>query len=314
MTKSHTTAKSKSSTWGNDWTTEKLNAFQKYVEAYLTIMDTNKQKYGWKTLYFDGFAGSGDLKKNNNTSEEIANAPSLLDFDIAEVETEVYKGAAERVLNLKKKFDYYYFIDLNGESLNKLRERLSQFDMGHKLQFRDEDANKSIKDMAAALRKDKKLKALVLLDPFGMQINWESIELLKGTSSDVWILIPSGMIINRLLYRNGKMKPAYIQKLCSFFGMTEEEIRNEFYTEKVSSTLFGEETTIQKNEGSIRKIADLYIRRLKEIWSNVSDEPLVMNNTKNVAIFHFVFASNNAIAKRIAKQIVSSKRYENDKN
>ena len=60
---------SKSSKWGSDWTIKKLDAFKKYVEAYLTIMDANKNKYGWKTLYFDGFAGSGDRDRKDNLIE-----------------------------------------------------------------------------------------------------------------------------------------------------------------------------------------------------------------------------------------------------
>ena len=45
--------------WGGSWTEEKLDAFTKYVNAYLTIMNKNRDRYGWKLIYFDGFAGSG---------------------------------------------------------------------------------------------------------------------------------------------------------------------------------------------------------------------------------------------------------------
>ncbi len=48
-----------SSEWGGRWTEEKLDAFEKYVNAYLTIMNSYKEKYDWKLIYFDGFAGSG---------------------------------------------------------------------------------------------------------------------------------------------------------------------------------------------------------------------------------------------------------------
>jgi len=294
----------KSNTWGNSWTEDKLNAFTKYVNAYLTIMNANKKKYGWRTLYFDGFAGSGDLNKKGGISSATPDNPLILDFGIEEAETKVYKGAAERILTLQKKFDYYYFIDLNGESLKKLEEKLRPFDISNRLQFREGDANKYLKEMSATLKKDKKLKALVLLDPFGMQINWESIEFLAGTASDVWILIPSGVIINRLLDRKGEL--TNINKLCSFFGLTEDEIRKEFYTEKVSQTLFGEQTNIQKISEPIKKIADLYIKRLHGVWKYVSQEPLIMKNTRNVEIFHFAFASNNPAGLKIAKDIIGN--------
>jgi three-Cys-motif partner protein len=301
MAKKQLISKPKTSKWGSDWTIEKLDAFKKYVDAYLTIMDVYKKKHEWKTLYFDGFAGSGDCDRKNE-SKGVTDYSHLLDFGIEEAETEVYKGAAERVLSLKRKFDYYYFIDMDGDSLKKLQEKLSPFAVDYCLQFREGDANRYIKELSAALNKNKKLKSLVLLDPFGMQINWESIELLRDTASDIWILVPSGVIINRLLDRKGKLKN--IAKLCSFFGMTEEGIRNEFYTEDVTPTIFGHETIIQKKQEPIRKIADLYIKRMKGIWKHVTPEPLVMKNTKNVEIFHFVFASNNSTGLRIAKDII----------
>ena len=47
------------SSWGGAWTEEKLNAFEKYVNAYLTIMNKYRGQYDWKLIYFDGFAGSG---------------------------------------------------------------------------------------------------------------------------------------------------------------------------------------------------------------------------------------------------------------
>jgi len=49
-----------SNAWGGPWTEKKLNAFSKYVWSYLTIM---KKFPFWKTIYFDGFAGSGTQSK-----------------------------------------------------------------------------------------------------------------------------------------------------------------------------------------------------------------------------------------------------------
>jgi hypothetical protein len=74
--------------------------------------------------------------------------------------------------------------------------------------------------LANAMHNDNSLAALVLLDPFGMQVDWKSIELLKGTRTDLWILIPTGVIVNRLLDR--KCELTHAEKLTSFFGKDEE--------------------------------------------------------------------------------------------
>ena len=47
-----------SDVWGGQWTEKKLDAFGKYLSAYLTIF--NDKSY-YKTIYFDGFAGSGEV-------------------------------------------------------------------------------------------------------------------------------------------------------------------------------------------------------------------------------------------------------------
>ncbi len=136
-----------------------------------------------------------------------------------------------------------------------------------------------------------------------MQINWESIEGLKGSRSDVWILIPTGVIINRLLDRKGELR--HVKKLESFLGMEEEEIRKRFYLKtKEPRTLFDNTREIvRKVEDPINKIAETYIENMSKIWDYVTPEPLRLNNTRGVPLFHFVFASNNEHAMKIASDI-----------
>jgi three-Cys-motif partner protein len=278
--------------WGGPWTEKKLQAFSKYVSAYLNIM---KNFPYWETIYFDGFAGSGTKDKEIKTDLYIQ-------LQITEEEEKTYKGAAERVLTLQDDlaFDFYYFIDKKEESLLKLKDKLKGFE-GKKIEYRSGDANKWIRELAKAL-KTKEYAALVFLDPFGMQIDWSSIEELKGTRSDVWILVPTGVIVNRLLDKAAELK--YIDKLESFFGMTEQEIKAIFYKQEVKTTLFGDEESIIKIGKPIEMIAKIYAQRMKTIWKHVTEEPLVLKNRNGVPIFHFVFASNNENALKIAKQII----------
>lgn len=296
MDKNAELVKEPSQSWGGAWTETKLDAFSKYVAAYLTIM--KKYPY-WETIYFDGFAGSG--------SKDIDNKSELYEqLTITEEEEKVYKGAAERVLALPKmlSFDWYYFIDMKEDSLKKLEVKLSKFQKEKKnpFQFKAGDCNKWVLELSKTMKKTEEYAALVFLDPFGMQINWESIETLRSTRTDIWILVPTGVIVNRLLDRNGELKCS--DKLRSFFGMSEEDIRNEFYEKNPQATLFEDVETIMKIAKPIEKIARLYSKRLRTVWENVLETPLVLKNSKNVPIFHLVFASNNPVAVRIAKDII----------
>jgi three-Cys-motif partner protein len=288
--------------WGGTWTEQKLEAFEKYVKAYLTIMNKHRDKYRWKLIYFDAFAGSGN-KNTTNGDEQLP--PFFKELGVVENETAVYRGAAERVVSLDMRgFDVYYFIEKDEKAKNELEVRLNPLNPGNALnfQFRSEDANQQIELMAQAMKTKSSLYALALLDPFGMQVNWASIEKLAGTHTDLWILIPSGVIINRLLDRQGKL--AHLEKLVSYLGLSEVEIRDYFYQKNQDASLFGFEEGLQKVSEPIQKITALYIQQLKGLFSEVTDKPLALLNSKNVPIYHFVFASNNATAKKIANQII----------
>ena len=77
--------------FGGSWTEQKIDMIVAYAKAYLTIMN----KYPvFKTMYFDGFAGSGEISKEEKQ------------------EVEKIKGAAVRILEITdpKDFDIYYFV------------------------------------------------------------------------------------------------------------------------------------------------------------------------------------------------------------
>lgn len=225
----------------------------------MNIINKHRDKRGWKIIYFDGFAGSGRRGISFESSELLNN---LFENNLLETgELSVYQGSAERVLSIDKRgFDFYYFIDIDKTSSSKLKQKLSPYEDNHTLVFRCDDANNQISNLAQVLKKDMSYKALILLDPFGMNIQWKSIEQLKGTGSDLWILIPTGVIVNRLLDKRGTLKN--VEKLQSFFGLDKKIIEEYFYDKRVEDTLFGEHESIKKVKKPIEKIANIYINRL----------------------------------------------------
>lgn len=295
------------SSWGGTWTEEKLDALEKYVNAYLKIMNVYKDRYGWKLIYFDGFAGSGS--RNEDGSQPVSELMFDLFKDqyIDEEELNTYRGAAERVLGIAQRgFDQYVFVDKYKSSSQQLEERLTPFKKEKNLVFMTSDANKQVTTLAEAMQKNRKLASLILLDPFGMQVDWASIQQLKETRTDLWILIPTGVIVNRLLDR--KCELTHIDKLTSFFGKDEKFLKDYFYKKKTVDTLFGETEIIEKVKKPIEKIAELYIEQLKTIFKYVTEKPLVLYNTRNTPIFHFACASNNETAIKIASQIITKKQ------
>lgn len=294
--------------WGGPWTEEKLDCFEKYVKAYLTIMNTYRDKFDWKLIYFDGFAGCGD-RERKKAGEDMA----FEIFGSEQIEHEdmnVYQGAAERVVRLEQKmrgFDFYYFIDKYEDNITRLELKLSQYDTKGKKIPRCSDANTQALMLAKTLKEGQgKFKSLCLLDPFGMSIDWNTLVALAGKSIDLWILVPTGSIISRLVKNNGELR--FPNKLEEFFGLPEEEIKQRLYVKETKTGLFGEYEEIHKVNNIVQELANLYCEQLGTLFPYVTNDPLVLRNKKNVPIFHFVCASFNMTAVKIAKQIIDKRQ------
>ena len=261
----------------------KMKIVVDYARAYLKIM--NKQHWA-KTVYFDGFAGSGIVETNE--SEEVR------------------KGTALRILEITEPtpFDLYYFVELNEDYKRQLEERVNENYFGRNAHVVKADCNEKLIRLADYLRKNNKYRALVFIDPYGMSVNWKSIEALKGLGIDLWILVPTGIGVNRMLKTDGNISDAWYQKLEKFLGISREEINSVFYKEVTYHSLFGDERTVQyKERNSVNRIHELYQKRLTTVFDYVSD-PFVLRNTTGSIMYHFMMATNNQAALKIANSII----------
>ena len=123
----------------------------------------------------------------------------------------------------------------------------------------------------------------------------------------MWILVPSGIGMNRLLKKNGDIRDAWLNKLEISLGMSRVEIKKYFYKSKTVQTLFGEETFVNKEANAIQKAGQLYKQRLNEIFKYVS-QPMELKNSTGSIMYHFMMASNNAAAFSIANDVI--KKYK----
>lgn len=279
--------------FGGNWSENKIEILVGYAKAYLTIMNKFAEKFNWQLLYFDGFAGSGHIKGEDGKESPIV-------------------GAATRILEIDepRSFDLYYFVEKEKEYADLLHKVTVEAFPNKKIYIANTDCNEKIESLSKFLssKKGKAFKSLAYIDPYGMQLNWKSLETLQKHSVDVWILVPTGMGVNRLLKKDGNISDAWLSRLENFLGMTKEDILPYFYQEAKIYTLFGEETKITKEENAIEKSAKLYEDRLKSLFKFVS-QPYVLKNKMNSVMFHFFMASNNKAAINIANAI--TKKYNN---
>jgi three-Cys-motif partner protein len=273
--------------FGGNWTEQKIEMVVAYAKAYLVIMNSYPQ---FKPLYFDGFAGSGDIYTNE------------------EADLNAIKGAAIRILEIErpKVFDTYYFVEKDEKNKKELEKIINQKFPDRKTYVVSEDCNAKLLSMADYLKKHLSCRVLAFIDPYGMAVNWSSIAVLKNLGIDLWILVPTGMGINRLLKNDGKISDAWLEKLERFLGLKKEVILNHFYKESKRLTLFGEETIVEKEQNAIQKAGILYKERLNTIFKFVS-ESFVMRNSTNSIMYHFMMATNNASALKIANDVIKPK-------
>jgi three-Cys-motif partner protein len=274
--------------WGGQWTQDKIEIFIKYLKAYLTIM--KKHDY-YELWYFDGFAGSGQIY------DKAAKA--------------FFEGIALKVMAIEepKSFDHYYFVELDKAKAESLKIEIdTKFPKKKDRRYIvSTDCNEKVTSFAGFLKKyPKKKRGLAILDPYGMALKWESLEEFKGLYCDMWILVPTGIAFNRLLKKDGQISEAWMLKLTNSLGLTEEQIKQHFYKEKTSLTLFGDEIETSKSDKSIQKLIDIYSERLSQIWKFVS-KPYEMKNSKGSIMFHFIFASQIEAGVKIADAIIDSK-------
>ncbi len=278
----------KTNEFGGNWTKEKMEILIKYVPAYLTIMNSTIKKYNnnWKLLYYDGFAGSGFIENGKD----------------------IYLGTALEVLNITKPraFDMYYFVEKNKSFYNSLHEQVEIFKKDNSFTNAfvvNDDFNNKTNDFTDFLKKNKNYKTLAFIDPFKMDVKWETIEQLKDLNIDLWMLLPTGAL-NRLLPRNGKIPDKWMTKLNNFLGITEQEIKEAFYFETTENTIFGEYTKTSKINNAIDKSFELYKNKLKTVFKYLS-KPYELKNSNNSRMFHFFLASQNHTAINVANDIIS---------
>lgn len=278
--------------FGGDWTKMKIEMLVEYAQAYLTIM--KKYPY-WRTLYFDGFAGTGFII---NDKAELP---------------EVTIGAARRIVDIDspKSFDGYYFVEKDPANYEMLKATTQDEFPDKTIFVVKEDCNVKLKAMADHIKKPKQKrdfdKVLAYIDPCGMQLEWSSLEALEGIGADAWILVPTGMGVNRLLKKDGHITKAWLNRLELFLGMEDQEIKSYFFRKKTETTLFGEWKKVTKTEKAIEQAAKLYKNRLGNIFKYVT-EPMSLKNDRNSTMYHLIFVSNNEAALNIANDII--KKYK----
>ncbi len=285
--------------FGGDWTQEKLLRLRKYLSAYMTIFTANPKARTLTTTYMDAFAGTG------YRNPRIKDTQTLWLDGLDDPEAEVFlRGSARIALELEPSFGNYLFIERDPNHAAELRKLQADFP-STAITVIEGEASSFLTEWCRTTDW-RKNRAVVFLDPYGMQVDWSLIETIAQTRAiDLWLLFPIGVAVNRLLTTSGPPPEEWAQALDRIFGTP--KWRDEFYAPPRNLNLFGEEEPLEKR-ADFDRISRFFVKRLRTIFAGVADNPLPLYNSKSTPLYLLCFAAGNprgaTTAQRIAQDIL----------
>lgn len=288
--------------FGGDWTQEKLTRVSRYLAAYTTAL----KNFKFDLVYVDAFAGTGYRNLKNEDNHRL-----MFPDQAGEDAEALHAGSAMIALQTVPRFSRYYFIEQDAEKCTELEKlKLDFSEQASDIRIIKGDANAAIQQICKSPWKRKNLRGVLFLDPFGMNVSWETIEAVARTEAiDMWYLFPLGVGVNRLLKKDGNIPEGWKKRLDNIFGNSNWE--RIFYKKEVVPSLFGEEEVVTKVT-DFQQIADYFVERLSTVFAGVAKKPLPLMNSRNNPLYLLCFACGNKkgapIALRIANHILKGKR------
>lgn len=292
--------------FGGDWTEAKLSVVQGYLAAYTTALKNQP----FKKAFIDAFAGTRyRTARLGNDGDDSA---PLLFPDLAEPQPQqLLDGSSRIALKTEPPFERYIFIEKDPSRCQDLEELRSEFPAkAEQIVVRKGEANLEVRDLCRADWLHH--RAVLFLDPYGMQVEWETLEAVAGTKAiDLWLLFPLGIGVNRLLTRSGDIPVSWRKRLDILLGTT--DWFDDFYrvTER-QETLFGGPPEERIVKASMEAIGGYFVRRLQTIFPGVAKKPGVLRNSSKNPLYLLCFAAANEngapTALRIANHLLRDLR------
>lgn len=278
--------------YGGAWTEKKLQTLERYAELY--IKSVGKR---FKVHYIDAFAGDGE-----GSSKEV----EILDDQPEFFPTSnriIIEGSASRLTNLQ--FHSLHFVEKNPDHVEKLSSLINKkgIQNGH---VHHGDANTKILEILKTI--SHRDRVLLFLDPFGLQVKWETLEAIakQGVMCDIWYLFPFQRINSSISNSDKTITPHMKTPLKRCLGLSSEEIEKSIFDISGEVDLFGQVEPEKRKE---RGVEQLFIKRLTKEFEYVEENPICLTNTQGRHIFSFILCSNNPsekaknLIKRFAKHV-----------
>jgi three-Cys-motif partner protein len=221
---------------------------------------------------------------------------------IEEAPQALLEGSARLALKIQPGFDKYVFIEKDRRRCSQLEKLKEEFPQ-RSIAIRQGDANEIIREICN--RNWTRHRAVLFLDPYGMQVEWLTIRRIAETQAiDLWYLFPLGMGVNRMLPRSGQIPEGWRQRMDIALGC--KDWYDVFYRDEPAPSLFGEDDR-KVTKASLETIAKYFVERLRTVFPAVAPESRVVMNSVGcpLYLFCFVVSSRSETAQKIALRIAN---------
>jgi three-Cys-motif partner protein len=272
-------------------TIQKLDAIERYLRAYRNVLKNT----GFTTIFFDAFAGTGELPLDDRPDTVFE---GVFDKD------EIIEGSAQRALQVEPLFHRYVFIEKAKGKADALREMLTRFpEAAKRAEVITGEANAEVIRFCEETSW-RSCRAVLFLDPFGNQVQWKTLEVIAHCPIDLWYLFPSHLGVSRQINLDGTVEPGKAQSLDQLFGCT--DWRESFLRREESRDLFGA-TEVSIRQASADAATRFMIGRMKTVFGGgVLDKwlPLGKNGAQWYSLI-FAWGNPSQNAGRIARDIAT---------
>lgn len=277
-----------------DSTGRKLDVIEEYLSMYQKALSNT----GLQTLYIDGFAGSGEVPLGEQKDD-------LFDDEVKTV----MAGSADRALNIEPPFTRFVFIDKRKKCIEALKAKFWDSPNAESVSHLAGDANKHIKKLCTDEQWHSQ-RGVVLLDPFGSQVEWSTIEAIAKTKAlDLWYLFPAGLGVFRQIGKDGTVDPTHEKSITKILGT--EGWKTAFIKPSKQADLFGDHIAHEKVV-TPESAAAFAIERLKTVFGNGVLEEMIPLGKHAYPSYYLLFAWGNpskkatTLARKLSKAAIKA--------
>jgi three-Cys-motif partner protein len=263
------------------WSELKLEIVEKYGSAYTSAFSNEKRL---KKFYIDAFSGAG-VHLSKRTGEQIEGSPA-------------------RALKVSPPFDHFYFVDLDANKTKHLATLCAgrtdvDIHTGDSMPFLREE-------LLPTIRYENYNRALCLLDPYGLHLDWDVIRLAgQSRAIDMFLNFPVMDMNRNAIWRNPEQAPRDgIERMTRFWG--DDSWRRAAYVESPQQNLFSTPDVIKQSNDAI--VEGFRKRLIAAGGFRFVPNPLPMRNSNNAVVYYLFFASQKPVAQKIIEDILAKYR------